>query len=55
MLWMVLFLAKSRTLEKPQLQPNQDMLCESSRANKQVYCDYSSICAMLTSLMLLMV
>ncbi len=27
MLWMVLFLAKSRTLEKPQLQPNQDMLC----------------------------
>ncbi len=27
MLWMVLFLARSRTLEKPQLQPNQDMLC----------------------------
>ena len=37
MLWMVLFLAKSRTLEKPQLQLKQDMLCESSRANKQVY------------------
>lgn len=37
MLWMVLFLAKSRTLEKPQLQPKQDMLYVSSRANKQVY------------------
>ena len=55
MLWMVLFLAKSRTLEKPQLQLKQDMLCESSRANKQVYCDYSWIWAMLTSLMQLRV